>query len=71
MGKGKGSLDHWVCPVKPGQVIFEISCVLPKIQAIKLLKQASQKLPLKTRILTDQTASYILNRHVPSHGKIL
>ena len=27
MGKGKGSLDHWVCPVKPGRIIFEVEGV--------------------------------------------
>src|SRR3990172_2903606 len=25
MGKGKGSVDHWVAVVKPGRVLFEIS----------------------------------------------
>ena len=24
MGKGKGSLDHWVSNVKPGRILFEI-----------------------------------------------
>lgn len=27
MGKGKGSVDHWVAVVKPGRIIFEISGV--------------------------------------------
>jgi large subunit ribosomal protein L16 len=40
MGKGKGSVDRWVCKVKPGRVMFEIDgvartlhkklCVLPR-----------------------------------------
>ena len=27
MGKGKGSLDHWVALVKPGRILFEIDGV--------------------------------------------
>ena len=27
MGKGKGSLDHWVAVVKPGRILFEIDGV--------------------------------------------
>ena len=27
MGKGKGSVDHWVAVVRPGRVMFEISDV--------------------------------------------
>ena len=27
MGKGKGNVDTWVAPVKPGRVIFEIAGV--------------------------------------------
>ena len=26
-GKGKGDLDHWVCPVKRGKILFEIGGV--------------------------------------------
>jgi large subunit ribosomal protein L16 len=31
MGKGKGSLDHWVALVKPGRIIFEIDGVSEEI----------------------------------------
>ena len=27
MGKGKGSVDHWVAVVKPGRIMFEIAGV--------------------------------------------
>ena len=27
MGKGKGSLDHWVAIIKPGRIIFETEVV--------------------------------------------
>ena len=24
MGKGKGSVEYWVCPIQPGKVLFEL-----------------------------------------------
>ena len=50
MGKGKGAVDHWVAVVKPGAVLFEING-LNKEMAYKVLKLASYKLPIKTKIL--------------------
>ncbi|MBU2646871.1 50S ribosomal protein L16 [bacterium] len=50
MGKGKGSVDHWVCPIKPGRIIFEIEGVSPEI-AREAFKLAQYKLPLKTTII--------------------
>ena len=49
MGKGKGSISHWVARVRGGTAIFEI-CGIPKRTAIAALKAGSEKLPLKTRI---------------------
>ena len=31
MGKGKGSLDHWVAVVKPGRILFEIEGVSKRV----------------------------------------
>jgi large subunit ribosomal protein L16 len=50
MGAGKGAVSHWVAVVKPGAVIFEING-LEKEMAYKVLKVASQKLPIKTKII--------------------
>jgi large subunit ribosomal protein L16 len=50
MGKGKGSVDHWVCPIKPGRIIFEIEGVEPDI-AREAFKLAQYKLPIKTTII--------------------
>lgn len=50
MGKGKGSVDHWVCPVKPGRIIFEIEGVHPDV-ARKAFKLAQYKLPIATTII--------------------
>lgn len=50
MGKGKGSVDHWVCPIKPGRILFEIEGVSPAI-ARQAFKLAQYKLPIKTTII--------------------
>ena len=50
MGAGKGALAYWVAVVKPGTILFEING-LNKEMAYKVLKLASYKLPIKTKIL--------------------
>lgn len=50
MGKGKGAPSHWVAPVKPGRVLFEVDDV-PKEMAQEALRRASAKLGLKTRFV--------------------
>ncbi|MGC9046891.1 MAG: 50S ribosomal protein L16 [Minisyncoccia bacterium] len=50
LGGGKGEVDHYVCPVKPGRILFEVDGVDKKI-AIKALKMAGYKLPVKTKII--------------------
>ena len=50
MGKGKGPPDHWVAPVLPGTMLYEIQsddAALVK----EALTLAAHKLPLKTRIV--------------------
>ena len=55
MGKGKGSVDHWVAVVKPGRVIFEISGV-PDDIALAALRSAGYKLPIRTQVITREEA---------------
>ncbi|MFA6136135.1 MAG: 50S ribosomal protein L16 [Candidatus Paceibacterota bacterium] len=50
MGSGKGSVDHYVFPVKSGRMLFEMDGV-PREQAIEALTNAGHKLPVKTRIV--------------------
>lgn len=50
MGKGKGALDHYVAPVKPGRVLFEIDGVSSEIAA-EALRLAAQKLPVQTKFV--------------------
>lgn len=48
MGKGKGEVDHYVTPVKPGMILFEITGVKEEI-AKESFRLASHKLPIKTK----------------------
>ena len=48
MGKGKGGLDHYVCPIKPGKIMFELDGV-PLEVAQEALRLAAQKLPVLTK----------------------
>lgn len=50
MGKGKGSVDHWVSVVKPGRVMFEITGVTEEV-ARGAIRLASYKLPIKTQLI--------------------
>jgi large subunit ribosomal protein L16 len=50
MGKGKGSVDHWVAVVKPGRIMFEIAGV-PEELAREAMRLAAYKLPLKTQVV--------------------
>ncbi len=50
MGKGKGSVSHWIAAVSKGQILFEIS--ISKInKALLILKKAKSKLPIKTKFI--------------------
>jgi large subunit ribosomal protein L16 len=53
MGKGKGSVDHWVAVVKPGRIIFEVSGV-PDDIALEALRSAGYKLPIKTQVVSRE-----------------
>ena len=48
MGKGKGTPEYWVAPVKPGNIVFELSGVEEEI-AREAFRLASHKLPTKTK----------------------
>ena len=51
MGKGKGSPEYWVAPVKPGRILYELQGVEENV-AIKALTLAGNKLPFATRVIT-------------------
>ncbi|MBK8924035.1 MAG: 50S ribosomal protein L16 [Saprospirales bacterium] len=51
MGKGKGAVDHYVCEVQPGRVLFEVEGVSKEI-AYESLQKAAQKLPIICKAVT-------------------
>jgi large subunit ribosomal protein L16 len=51
MGKGKGAVDHYVCVIKPGAIIFELDGV-PEADAKSALQLAAHKLPFKTKFIS-------------------
>ena len=53
MGSGKGAPEFWVAVIKPGRVLFEISGV-PVAEAREAMHLASQKLPIKCKVITRQ-----------------
>jgi large subunit ribosomal protein L16 len=50
MGSGKGSPEFWVAVVKPGRIMFELAGVSEELST-SALKLASQKFPIKVRVL--------------------
>ncbi len=54
MGGGKGAVDHYVFPIRPGRIIFEIDGI-PEDQAREALRIAGNKLPVKTKFIKKST----------------
>ncbi len=50
MGGGKGGVDHYVCPMKPGRIIFELDGVKEET-AREAFEGAAAKLPIKTKFV--------------------
>lgn len=50
MGSGKGNVDHYVAPVRPGRVMFEIAGVREDV-AREALRLAGHKLPMRTQFI--------------------
>ena len=50
MGGGKGGVDHYVYPIKPGRIIFELDGIKEEI-AKEALEGAANKLPIKTKFV--------------------
>ena len=50
MGKGKGAPSHWVAPVRPGRIMFEVDGV-PMETAQEALRLGAQKLPVKCKVV--------------------
>jgi len=52
-GSGKGPVEAWVCVVKPGRIIYEISGVREDT-AREAMRLAAHKLPIPTRFVARQ-----------------
>lgn len=50
MGKGKGDIKNWVCLIKPGKILFEISDISEDI-AKKALNYGISKLTINCKIV--------------------
>ena len=56
MGSGKGSVEHYVAPVRPGNVLFEMAGIRED-QAKEALRLAAFKLPMKTQFISREEHS--------------
>jgi large subunit ribosomal protein L16 len=53
MGSGKGTVDRYTALVRPGTVLFEMDGIDEEL-AREALKLAAQKLPIKTKFITNE-----------------
>lgn len=50
MGSGKGSVEYWICRVKPGRIMFEVEGITEQ-EAREAFTKATAKLPVRTRFI--------------------
>lgn len=55
MGKGKGAVEYWVAPVKPGRMLFEVSGC-PEAVAKEAMCLAAAKLPVRCKFIMRRGA---------------
>lgn len=53
MGKGKGNVEFWIAPIKPGNILFEVAGV-PGGVAREAMRLADGKLPFKCRFISRE-----------------
>lgn len=51
MGSGKGAVDHFVCVVRPGRVLFEMAGVTEEL-AREAMRLAAHKLSVQTKFVS-------------------
>ena len=52
MGGGKGSIDHYVTPIKAGRIIVELGGRCEFEQAYPFLKEVADKLPFRAKVIS-------------------
>ena len=57
-GKGKGAVEYYVAPVKPGRVMFEMAGI-PEETAREALRLAMNKLPIKCKFVVKETENKV------------
>ena len=55
MGKGKGGVEYYVAVIKPGRMMIEVGG-MSEDEAMKALKMAQYKFPIRTKIVTRYEA---------------
>ncbi|KAJ7344201.1 hypothetical protein JRQ81_000151 [Phrynocephalus forsythii] len=55
MGGGKGSIDHYVTPIKSGRLLVEVGGRCEFIEVEHFLKQVAKKLPFKAKVVSRQS----------------
>ena len=50
MGGGKGTVDHYVFPARPGRIIFELEGIKEE-EAREAFRKATDKLPIKVKFI--------------------
>ncbi len=50
MGKGKGSVDHYVAKVRSGRILYEMVGIEQAV-AVEALELAAAKLPIRTKLI--------------------
>jgi large subunit ribosomal protein L16 len=54
MGSGKGNVEYYVAPVKPGRIMFEVSGLAEDV-AMEALRSAMYKFSIKTKVVKRAT----------------
>jgi len=53
MGRGKGNVDHWVCYVKPGRILFEVKTQNKDSNVAKeALSFSLRKVPFSAQVIS-------------------
>ena len=53
MGGGKGSVEYYCFPIKPGRIIFEVEGI-DEETAKEAFREAATKLPIKTKVIEKE-----------------
>ncbi len=53
MGRGKGNVDHWVCIIKPGRILFEVKS-FDSFSVKEALNFTIRKLPMKAQVISRE-----------------